>query len=69
MADKTFVNEDTYQTLKEFNIEQKLDKGSEKIDEDEYTKFIKYIQWYEKGKNTPTLRQLFPALYIDKKTY
>ena len=32
----------------------------------EYNKFLKYIEWYEKGKNTITLKELFPDLYIDK---
>ena len=62
MADKTFVNEDTYQTLKEFNIEQKLDKGSEKIDEDEYTKRIKPL-WKNKNEDSKFKLQLDTAPY------
>tara|TARA_X000001382_G_scaffold3984_1_gene3896 strand:- start:60 stop:881 length:822 start_codon:yes stop_codon:yes gene_type:complete len=37
------------------------------FDPGEYIKFLKYIEWYEKGKNTITLKELFPALYIDNK--
>ena len=36
------------------------------FDAGEYNKFLKYIEWYEKGKNTITLKELFPDLYIDK---
>ena len=64
------INQNSFGDLDTISFDKIIDYINDTpFDDHEYTKFIKYIQWYEKGKNTPTLRQLFPALYIDKKTY
>ena len=37
-----------------------------KFSVESYDKFLKYIEWYEDGKNTAKLRDIFPELFIDK---
>ena len=39
---------------------------STKFDIEQYKKFMNYIKWYENGKKLPNLRDIFPALFIDK---
>lgn len=39
---------------------------STKFNPELYKKFLDYIKWYENGKNIPSLKNIFPALYIDK---
>ena len=37
-----------------------------RFDRASYDKFLAYIKWYENGKNVPSLKDIFPSLFIDK---
>lgn len=32
-----------------------------------YEQFVSYIKWYENGKDIPSLKSIFPSLFIDRK--
>lgn len=36
------------------------------FDTDHYEKFLQYIKWYEGGKEITPLRDIYPALFVDK---
>jgi len=66
---------DTKTTIKQTSIGDEQSWPTEKIintlestkfEPSQYEKFLEYVKWYEEGKKIPTLKEIFPSLFIDK---
>jgi len=59
------TNEETYSDNGATSGQDLINRISEtKFDRMLYDRFIRYIEWYESGKNIKRLRNIFPQLYI-----
>lgn len=38
------------------------------FDQELHDQFVSYIKWYEEGKDIPSLKNIFPSLFIDRET-